>query len=649
MPAGGSPADPRPLFPYAPRPHQRELVRFLQRALEQGGHSVAESGTGTGKTVCALSAALPAARASGKRVLYLTRTNSQARQVILESRAIRRASGGAGGVAVALQGRQHLCPLRRQDDEMAKADAEELGLMCRDRMKSAEEERGGGSPRIKGCPFYAAMLERGSQHLVQWARDELPDAEELAAAVERDGQCPHLVTRQLLQEAELVVAPYVYFFQPALRGAFLRWMGVAPSDLLVVVDEAHNLPDYARELATPRLSRRTLALAQKEAQRFGDPNVLPDASLTRFLSVLERVMEEIRDAFVPDQEEDALVPPDEFDVLLLSGLRASTTGLMRALALMDEYAEAVRQARRREGKVPRSHVGSVSAFLRAYRGLDLETHAPIVEVDKGEPRLVAFALDPSVVTGALHETGGSLHVSGTLHPLEEYRDSVGLDPRRTRLARFPSPFPPENRLVLVDDEVTTRHEDVAREPGMWHAIGERLVDLRRATDRNMAVFLPSHDVLHRLAPYLRSTPSYVERRELRHDELMAQVHAFKAGRGGTLVSVIGGRLSEGIDFPDAELEVVVIVGLPYARPSAKGEALVRFYDRRFGRGWEWAVKVPMQRKLLQAAGRLIRTPTDRGVVVLLDRRAAALRDALGGAERTSDPAQETWRFFQSQE
>lgn len=126
---------------------------------------------------------------------------------------------------------------------------------------------------------------------------------------------------------------------------------------------------------------------------------------------------------------------------------------------------------------------------------------------------------------------------------------------------------------------------------------------------------------------------------------MERLAEFKATRGGTLVSVIGGRLSEGLDFPDDELEVVVIVGLPYGKPTAKTEALVRFYDRRFGRGWEWAVRVPMLRRLQQAAGRLIRTPTDRGVVVLLDRRAAALREAFPDRRVTTDPAAEVRRFF----
>ena len=610
-----------------------------------------ESGTGTGKTVSALSAALAHARASNRRVLYLTRTNSQARQVMVEYRAIRNASDRSPDAgAVALQGRQHLCPLRRHDEEVAKADADELGVMCRDRMKAAEEVALGNRARLSACQYHLRGLQEGSEHLLEWAREVAPDAEAFAAHVVGAGQCPHVLSRALLAESELVVAPYIYYLHPQLRAPFLRWMGVAPGDLVVVIDEAHNLPDYARELATPRLGARSIEAALAEARQFGDPVVLAALPLTRFLHGLADVLAEIRDTYLEEDAEDALLPPDEFDTLLLSTFRTSTPMLDRALTVMEEYAPAVRESRRKQGKVPRSHVGTVAAFLRAYRALDPGTHAPLVERDAGgQVRLVAFALDPSVVTGVLAEAHATIHLSGTLAPLEEYRDTIGLDPPRASLARFPSPFPPEHRLVLVDDTVTTRHEDVVRDPTTWDDIARRLQELRAATERNMAVFLPSFETLHRLAPALHGRDAFVEVRGEAQDALMERLAEFKASRGGTLISVIGGRLSEGLDFPDDELEVVVIVGLPYAKPTAKGEALVRFYDRRFGRGWEWSVKVPMMRRVQQAAGRLIRTPTDRGVVVLLDRRAAALRDAFPDRVVTTDPARDVRRFFEPEQ
>lgn len=612
----------------------------LHAAVQRGGHAVVESGTGTGKTVCALTAAL----ASDRRVLYLVRTNAQARQVLVEYRRL--AEKAPLGTVVALQGRQHLCPLRDLDAEMAAATPEELGVMCGDRMRAAEAVHHARAPKAEPCRFHLRGLQEGGDALLGWARETAPDAEALAARVTGAGQCPFVLTRRLLPEARLVVAPYVYLLHPFLRAALLRSMGAALQDLVVVVDEAHNLPQQARDLATHELGARTLAMAASEARAFGDPTVLRDVPLTKFLEGLRDVLHEARETYLPAGQEDALLPPDELDVMLLTAFRTSTPQLDRALALMDEYAAAVRDARRRDGKRPRSDVGAVARFLLAYRALDPSTHGTIVEsTEEGEARLVLQALDASVLTEVLSDAAATLHLSGTLHPLDEYRDTVGLPRDATALARFPSPFPKENRRVVVDATVTTRHEDVQADPSEWRRIGERLQEVRAATDRNVAVFLPSYDALHRLAPYVRGETSFVEVRGASQGQLMRDLAAFKATRGATLVSVVGGRLSEGLDFPDDQLEVVVIVGLPYVRPTAKVEALVRFYDRKFGRGWEWAVKVPMVRRVLQAAGRLIRTPTDRGVVVLLDRRAASLRDVLPEARVTEDVAAEVAAFF----
>ena len=84
---------------------------------------------------------------------------------------------------------------------------------------------------------------------------------------------------------------------------------------------------------------------------------------------------------------------------------------------------------------------------------------------------------------------------------------------------------------------------------------------------------------------------------------------------------MGGRISEGIDFPAEQLEIAVIVGIPYPKPTARQRGLQNYYDLKFGKGWEYTVQAPAARKMLQAIGRLIRNETDRGIVVILDKRA----------------------------
>ena len=110
------------------------------------------------------------------------------------------------------------------------------------------------------------------------------------------------------------------------------------------------------------------------------------------------------------------------------------------------------------------------------------------------------------------------------------------------------------------------------------------------------------------------------------------------------MAVIGGRISEGIDFPSSALEIEVIVGLPYPKPSAKQRAMERYYDMKFGKGWEYTVRAPTIRKLLQAIGRLIRTETDRGAAVILDRRAVQLADRIP-MKKSDDPRKDAEDFF----
>jgi DNA excision repair protein ERCC-2 len=102
-------------------------------------------------------------------------------------------------------------------------------------------------------------------------------------------------------------------------------------------------------------------------------------------------------------------------------------------------------------------------------------------------------------------------------------------------------------------------------------------------------------------------------------------HGDQDGDGAALFSVIGGRISEGMDFPAEQLEIAVIVGIPYPKPSARQRGLQRYYDVKFRKGWEYTVEAPTSRKLLQSIGRLIRNENDRGVAVILDRRATRFK------------------------
>jgi DNA excision repair protein ERCC-2 len=245
-------------------------VRCVEKITQEDGHLVLESGTGSGKTVCALSGALQTALATGKKVLYLTRTNSQEKQVILELRKINEKAPVFG---VALQGRQGTCPLVRRDKELSAGTPEELSKICRDKRRKVLEGRPGG------CRFFKGLQDLDMEEFIAHCKRTLPTAEELIDHCDSLNICPHEVMKELAHEARVVAAPYAYFFVPFIRNSLLDWMDCPIEDVLLIVDEAHNLPDYTREIESFQLSRYILEAVLKEVEEYGDPEVSKGVSL----------------------------------------------------------------------------------------------------------------------------------------------------------------------------------------------------------------------------------------------------------------------------------------------------------------------------------------------------------------------------------
>jgi DNA excision repair protein ERCC-2 len=625
------------LFPYPPRPNQVEFVRAVGRVTQEGGHLVLESGTGSGKTICALTGALHTALGEGKKVLYLTRTNSQERQVITELRRINERTPVLG---VALQGRQGTCPLIRRDRELSAGTPEELSRICRDKRRRVLEDRPGG------CRFYKGLQDVDMEQLLDHCRRELPTAEELIDHCDSLNICPHEVMKELVREARVVTAPYAYFFMPFIRNSLLDWMECPMGDVLLIVDEAHNLPDYAREIESVQLSRYMLEAVTKEIEEYGDPEVAKGVSLRDVKEGCEHLLEEaLREYLI---EEDGLIPPSFLEEGLMHSFTATSRTLMAMAKLIMEQGEIIKESRFAQDRLPRSYTHSLGAFLSYWLTLDEECFVKLV-VGGENPCLKAYCLDPVVTTSALLGCGGSVHMSGTLAPLSEYRDSIGLPPGGSMMT-FPSPFPRENRRVFYVDDVSTKFEELRTNPEMVRDIEDHVVRVCNSVSRNTVVFFPSYALLDRFVEdgvsRRISRPVHLEERGMPQLELMGLVSSFKRAsmEGQVLFAVMGGRISEGIDFPEEELEVAIVVGIPYPRPTARQRALLHYYELKFRKGWEYTVKGPAIRKMQQAIGRLIRTERDVGAALVLDRRITQFSDRLD-LVRTERPGQDIHQFF----
>ncbi|HEX9709914.1 MAG TPA: ATP-dependent DNA helicase [Candidatus Thermoplasmatota archaeon] len=641
-------------FAYAPRPGQERILELAALAVASHTHLVLEAPTGSGKTAAVLAGVLDGIDSLNdrrlRRVLYLTRTNSQQRQVMVE---LRKVSAARPTFAVALQGRVRSCFLADEDAELAASDTEEHSRLCSDRKRRTAA----AGPQPGDCRFYRSLMNYPKPQLEAHARGALPTFEELSEWSRERDLCAYEANKLLLRDAEVVCAPYVYFFHPFIRRRLLEWMGVSVSDLVVVLDEAHNLPDYARELASMRLSSDTLEAAGAECALVGDPEVLPGIPASEALARTRLALRAMAESFIID--DDGLVPPGAFEAELMGAFATTSTRLLTMAKTLEVFGEQVRSLRQAERKVPRSYLRAVGAFIGAYFQNESDTHAKLVSTPDSwherarRPALELYCLDPELSCAPLTDAAASIHMSGTLRPLAAYRDMVGL-PRDTELLEVASPFPPENRLVVYSPKVTSRYEAMRVDPTMERRLHEEVVAVVRENARNTAVFFPSHRALASFAAWSaplfeRHRLTFVEEAGMDQEQLMALLSRFKEPTpsapgapppGKVLLAVIGGRLSEGIDFPDTSLEVVIVPGIPYPKPNARTKSLVDYFDRKFGRGWEYAVEVPTSRRLLQAVGRVIRGPDDVGGVAVLDYRAAQFADRIEGLRRAEDPAAE---------
>lgn len=624
-------------FPYSPRKGQLEMVDALVENIGRSKHSAIQAGTGTGKTICALTAAIESCAGDNRRILYLTRTNSQQRQVLLELRAISNRSKIFG---VAIQGRRNMCPYVAMSEELRNGNHEELSLLCSQKKSMVMN----GNP--DGCRFFHTMMSVDCSGIEAWARNNLPMAEEFVAKCTNFGICAYEMCKRLVADAKVVTAPYIYFFDPFIRRNLLDWMGCELKDLILIIDEAHNLPEYARELKTAELTMNVLKAAEREARELKDPELMKGPSTSDFLDMLREILEKSIAEFVLD--EDGLVPMGMLEEELMARLKVTSRGLLKISENLVSLGEFVRDRKKKEGRLPRSYLYSTGMFLEFWMSVDEEDYVKLV-VGGDSARFEAYCLDPSIACECISQTSASIHMSGTLEPLDEYRDSIGL-PTDSPILSFRSPFPKENLLLLYADDVTSRYEDLAKDEKILAKMGAYISNVVKSFDRNIAVFFPSYALLERfvsdgLLKEIRC-PVFKEERRMQQDDLMSIVTDFKrCESGGLMLAVSGGRISEGIDFPDRELEIAIIVGIPYPKPSARTRALQHYYELKFGKGWDYVVKAPATRKMLQSIGRLIRSETDRGAALILDRRAVHFRSHIA-AVPSRQPIEKMKEFFE---
>jgi len=584
---------------YEGRGGQVEFIEEASMALENKEVFFGSAPCGIGKSLASLLTVLP--RLGKEKLLICFRTRSQLHIYLKELKAV-----APGISAVSFISKRDMCPRIK------------TGFSYYDFLDECSRLRKNCENKDKPyCEFYSKNIMRpmmAEKIALDCSRKLLPPLD-VTRLMSRNGFCAYEAMKRILARTDVFLGTYHYAFEPLIRGNIIKNMDADLSRIYLVVDEAHNLPRFARELLSDQMTERTVERAIGETDLFEHSDVLV------VLEYLETLEADVYSRFQDELEKEEIrrVDPLGLDEIFLENCGVS--GLGAAETILD-YGEHVTETRRQLGyETIYSYNRRVGEFLLNFFKKKPEKYLHVAQKDGRERTyLKVMSFDGrSISDPVLRGARGSILMSGFLSPLEVYRDLILYDENGVRLREFDSPFPPENRLILAAVNVSSRYS--ARTGEMLRRWKEYIEAILKENRGNVAVFATSYQLMHRILKRIETDRNVItERSNTRRDTVLKQL---KNSNDNALFGVMGGKLSEGVDYPGDLMTCVVAVGLPYATWNVYQRSLINYYSDQYpGMGRVYAYITPAILRLIQACGRVHRSAADKGCIIILDERVS---------------------------
>ena len=576
-------------FPYEEyREGQRKLAAAVYKTIAAKSRLFAMAPTGVGKTISTLFPAIKAmGEGIGAKIFYLTAktvTRQAARAALDKMR-----ESGLRVKSVTITAKEKICFLP-----------------------------GPPSCRPSLCEYADGHFDRINDAIMEMLLHcDSITAETVAEYAARHRVCPFELSLDVTLWCDVIICDYNYLFDPQV---YLRRFFADAGDYIFLVDEAHNLCDRAREMYSTSVGKRELLAAAKLLKE--NRGAAAAKTLRKINKLLIEKRKECADTgFIIGRE----VPED-----LLELLRGFALEFSDWLTLQSNDALVGRDAparRTEQDEPPFSLLETyfhVLSFLKIAELYD-ERYATLYETGYGgELTVKLYCADPSHALDERFSCGrAAILFSATLTPPGYFKDVLGGGEDSKYLA-LPSPFPRGNMLLMIEDGVSTRYRD-------YESSLELVADLifRAASGKpgKYIAYFPSYKYLTSVytifAEKYPETNTYRQERGMAESERDAFLARFEEQNDAMVAfCVLGGVFSEGIDLPGDRLIGTVIVGVGLPRINTELD-IVRDQYGGYGRGFDFAYRYPGMNKVLQAAGRVIRSGEDRGVVLLIDDRFAS--------------------------
>ena len=561
-------------FPFPYRKGQRELAVSVYRTILRKKKLFIQAPTGVGKTI---STVFPAVKAVGEelgeKIFYLT------------AKTITR--------TVAEQAFETL----REQNLKFKV----ITLTAKEKICFCEET----SCNPDDCPYAKGHFDRVNDAVYELLmQEDVMSREVLEAQARKHKVCPFEMALDVSTWVDGVICDYNYVFDPDARLRRFFAEGGA-GGYLFLIDEAHNLVERGRQMYSAELCKEDFLAVKKlvkgEAPRFAKRL----EACNKILLAMKKECENYK---------------------VLDNISHFGIQLMNVLSETDRYLEECVDKEVRETVL--DFYFQVRSFLNIYDGLD-ENYVIYTEYqENGRFVLKLFCVNPAAnLQKCLDKGNSAVFFSATLLPIQYYKRLLSTE-KDNYAVYIDSSFDTKKRLLMNGVDVSTRYAMRSRE--MYQRYATYIFRVVKAKMGNYLIFFPSYrfmeDVYQEFTQLLASDEEEMElviqQKHMDEEERENFLRAFEMGREKSLIGfgVLGGIFSEGIDLTNEKLIGTLIIGTGLPQVCNEREILKSYFDQKGLYGFDYAYRYPGMNKVLQAAGRVIRTEDDRGVILLLDER-----------------------------
>lgn len=561
------------LFPFPRyRSGQKKMIDEVYSAIKKGEQLLVQAPTGIGKTMAALFPAVKSlADDLSEKVFFLTARSTG--RIAAEKALSLMLEKGLRIKSLSLTAKDKLCPF--PDSTCTPGE----------------------------CKYAKGHYDRLNSAVEDAFRHDLITKEVVSELSQRHEVCPFEYSLDLSLWADCIVCDYNYVFDPRVH--LQRHFTEGKSPFAFIIDEAHNLVDRARDMFSAELDKQAvLDMRRFVRHRMPDIYEVLNSINTEFIK-LRKGCEQKGGAYYSSE-----VPED------LDGILMEFTSITRR-RLAENRKTAYRQ------KLTELYF-AVNHFLTIWDLYD-RRYVTSYKTEAKSLKIKLFCIDPSPdMNHALNRGSSAIFLSATLVPMNYFIKILGCD-SEARKVILPSPFPRENLEVIISSRISTLYRN---RNATKSAVAGMLIALVKSRPGNYLFYFPSYAYLNLVHNSFREInpdiQTVLQKSEFTEEDRNHFLSRFRKDNNETLAgfAVLGGVFGEGIDLTGDRLTGTAIVGVGLPGISPERDCIREYFDETDAKGFEFAYQYPGINKVLQAAGRVIRTENDMGVVILIDERFA---------------------------